>query len=278
MSVDRRRIVAVIAALAVLLVAGVIWLARLVTGDGGRAEFVAGPAASTTTTTPAPGDPASLPTELVATSSGPEPTRARVTDDPDTPRTETAPPPGPTVTTTRPRTAEPTRSPGLTPPTTRATTPPPPPVPTHAIQVGGATLDNDSPRGWCAIFDNRGLGMTVTVTGVNVTGRLRVEAGECAGDDNVKPRRACRPGLRLPTGDGCFAETIATTEDPDNYPGVVTLGLRARCTSLAPAACDVPVLRASPPTSSRPAVLEWTDKGRDVCYRVGSDHLCSDDE
>ena len=269
MTADRRRIIAIVAALTVFAAAGVFWLARVVLG-GSSAEFVAGTA--TTPATAAPTTPPAAPGPAITTTDtglGPTTTRPRATDGP--PATET------TRATTRPtRTPVVTRSPSSRPTTSRPA--PPPPVPTHAILVGGAKLDNDTPRDWCAVFDNKNLGVRVTVTSLSDgSADLRIEAGECAGEVG---RPACKVGMRLDPGEGCFAETIA--DEPGNHPGTVRLGLRVRCTSLSAPACDVPVLRRSPPTPARPAVLTWTDPGKDVCYRLdpdgGTDHLCTTEE
>jgi hypothetical protein len=267
MSVERRRIIAIVAALTVFAAAGVFWLARMVVRETPEAEFVAGASQEPTVAASA---------ESPATGIGTP--RPEVTDNPETRVTETVATRD--TTTTRPRTSPTTRRPTTASTTTRPA--PPPPVPTHAIRVGGATLDNDSPRGWCAIFDNEKPGLTVLVTGVSVSGELKVEAGKCRGDDNVKPRPACNDGIRIKPGKGCFAETTTDVEEPGDYRGTVQLSLRAECTSTDPLACDIAVLRKSPPTKARPAILTWTDPGREVCYRVdppeqeeSDDHLCS---
>jgi hypothetical protein len=258
MPADRRRIIAIVAALTVFAAAGVFWLARVVLGGTGG-EFVAGtpsaPTVAAPTTVPEPTAPTTTRT-----------TRPPETDEPGT------------ITTTRiPRTPVATRTPSSRPTTSRPA-PPPPPVPTHAILVGGAKLDNDTPRDWCATFENKQLGIQVTVTSMqDGSDDLRIEPGECGDESGL---RACRVGLRLDQDEGCFAET--TSDKGGNNPGTVRLGLRVRCTSLSAPACDVPVLRKSPPTPARPAVLTWRDRGKDVCYRLdpdgGTDHLCTQEE
>jgi hypothetical protein len=99
-------------------------------------------------------------------------------------------------------------------------------------------------------------------------GDVEISAGDCAEDDNIKRFPVCRTGRTLAPGTGCFAGIRTTTGEPGSYTGTVRLGLRARCTSVEPAACDVPELRRAPPTPARPVDITWTDGGRAACFKV----------
>ncbi|WP_157410888.1 hypothetical protein [Actinoplanes rectilineatus] len=270
MFADRRRVVIVSAALTAFLAIGTFWLVRVVLGST-RAEFVAGTGVpSSTVVIP---DPVVGSSAVPSTVHSPEGTTAETTAETTpggtpgggTPTTAASPPSG---TPENSRTPEKSRTPESGTPTSSRPAPDPP-VPTHAIRVGGALLDNDTPRTMCAVFTNTRLGATVTVTGVRVSGRLEIQPGGCAEDSNTGGRPPCERNLTLAPGNGCFAETVADTTTAGEYRGKVTLDLRVRCTSVATAACDVAVLRDDPPTSDRPAVLTWSDTGATtLCYRV----------
>lgn len=245
MSADRRRLIAIVAALTLFTALGAFWLIRLVAGNP-RAQPV--PAASEQTADRGSAGTPSLPTSDGATATASTPP---ATGDP----------------TTGTRTTVPGRpsSPGTA--TSRSI--PPPPIPVRAIRVGGATLNNENPRTMCLVFTNLELGLTVRVTGAGVSGDiLKVDPGECATDDNINKFPECVGGMELRPGGACFAGALASTTTPGEYRGVLSLNLRARCTTTSVAACDVAELKDSPPSPARPVDITWTDPGRRVCYAV----------
>jgi hypothetical protein len=253
MSAERRRIIAVIAVLTLITATGTFWLIRLASA-GPRAEFVAGaseaPGTSASTTTPS---------DATTPSDGKQPPTSRT---PATRRQTTSPSPRTTKTTPPVRRSS---SPART--ATRA--PAPPPIPDRAIRVGGATLDNDNPRTPCVVFKNTALGVAVRITAVRVSGsNLKISAGDCAEDDNIKAFPRCASGMTLRLDRGCYAGVRATTDEPGEYAGTVRLGLRVRCTTTTVAACDVAELRESPPSSARPVDITWSDSGRRACFKV----------
>jgi hypothetical protein len=262
MSAERRRIVVIVAVLTVFTAAGVFWLARLVLAESSPSpsahfEFPASESPRASTTPLPPVSP--LPT-TTARAGGSTSTTATTVEEtfPAQPRTQGA------TRTTKPRV------PSSSPTSTRPI--PPPPVPTHAIRVGGATLDNDNPRTMCAVFTNTRLGLPVTVTGVSVSGDvLEVDAGTCAEDDGIAEIPECVDRMTLNEDGRCFAGVTTDTDEEGQHTGTVRLGLRARCTSTEVAACDVAELRNPPPSPTRPAVITWTDEGEQVCYAVRPD-------
>jgi hypothetical protein len=258
-SAQRRRVIAVVAALTILTTVGVVWLIRLAAG-GPQAQIVT-PAADAPS---AAGSPGTAAPATLEGSAGP---------DGSTTPTAAGPGTGPAAATTSHRAAP---APSGKPAGTSSTGPATgggqaqtPPIPERAIRVGGATLDNDNPRTMCAVFTSTRLGLPVTVTGVAVSGGvLQIDPGTCAEDDNIAGFPECVDGMTLKPGHGCFAGALTHTTEAQEYRGVITLALRARCTSTAVTACDVPELRASPPSAARPVDITWSDAGRRVCYAV----------
>jgi hypothetical protein len=142
--------------------------------------------------------------------------------------------------------------------------------------VGGATLDNTNPRTPCVAFKNTRFAVPVVVTGVVVSGAgVEVSAGACGEDDNIiafPATRICQAGTTLqPGGPGCYTGIRATGGAPAEYPAILGLALKARCTNSRGAPCSADELKASPPSPSRPVDVTWSDPGRKACVRVPED-------
>ena len=253
MSAARRGTIAVIAVLALMTTAGAVWLVRLVSAPPQPRIVAADPGASETPTS-TPGDNAT----------------------PDAPETATETPPTPGRDLTPYKTSTPhltrrpaTSSPALTSSPSSTSSAPRPPVPSRAIRVGGATLNNENPRTPCVVFKNTALGLPVRVVAVRVSGGgLHIAAGKCAEDDNIASFPECVPGMTLRSDRGCFAGVSTDTDTPGEYVGTVQLRLRARCTTTTVPVCDVAELRASPPSVARPIDIFWNDGGRRACFKV----------
>jgi len=253
---SRQSLIVALAILVAITTGGAFWLVRLATA-GAQSDGVPSPALPTADAsptlpglTPTPSDPAASPTAV------------------------------PSATPSQSQTPGRSRSPvpSITPTRQRGTTPP---VPSRAIQVGGATLDNDSPRTYCAGFRNTKFAIPVVITGIDLSGSdlgtgVTIDASICAGKfrADFPATVECKAGLSLrPGGPGCYTGIKATRGPAGvNHPGNLGLRLKARCTSGVGAPCSAAELAASPPTPSRPVDVHWnSDPELAVCYVIPPD-------
>jgi hypothetical protein len=252
MSAERRRIIVIVAALAVFAAAGIFWLTRLVFGATTDARFEAGfggpsPSASVPSLTPAPLLPGG---------------QALPDDEPAVPATTDREP-----INTRSRTPSATRSPTRSPsaPVTSRSTAAPPVPKTRTVEVGGVTLNNRNPRTMCTVFNNK-LGLPVTLDDIGVTGDLEINPVKCAGQSDIDGS-ACRNGKTLGAGKFCFVGVVPTSDVPKQYRGTVSVKVTGLCTSTGPAACKG--LGEPPPSPLQRVRITWVEKGdEEVCHNV----------
>lgn len=161
---------------------------------------------------------------------------------------------------------------GASPP---ATTPPAgtgqaPPVPVRGLRLGGVTLDNTVPRGFCTGLRNTEFSVPVRIVRISAaSSEVTVEPGPCADlQGDFATTFACTAGAVLqPGGTGCWTGVSAVDglEPGDHVAGLV-VSMRARCSSAAGEPCARS--GAPAPTARRPVDVEWTEPAVPLCSRV----------
>ncbi|BBH69807.1 hypothetical protein ACTI_64920 [Actinoplanes sp. OR16] len=289
MSADRRRVAAVVATFALVLMAGVVWLVRTATGhpasSAGGGTAISAPASPPpsrvgATSSARAGDPTggTRPGEDTQPpgedTTGPDDQATRSGDGP----LSTATPPGtPGTPGNGDQAGEPTGGGGD------------PPAPMRSVRIngplGGGPMDDS-----CRMFQNA-FGVPLTVESVGLASAddgMTLDYEHCPAktfasvDAELQP---CRPSARISAGHSCYTGAEldedkrlppGSGENRREYEAVARIVFTAQCVSTEVTPCSEEAVTLLSPSAGEPVVVTWEATATAPFRRIGRDDRTPD--